>query len=122
MNYDMLVLIGRVIFGGFFVIMGLNHFMKTKELTVYAKSKKVPSPKLAVLAGGALLLFGGFGVILASYVELAVLSLVVFLVVTSLFMHNFWAIKDSTERMAEMSEFLKNMALVGGALIALLLV
>lgn len=118
----MLALVGRVLFGGYFVIMGLNHFMKTKELTSYAKSKKVPAPKFAILAGGALLLFGGFGVILASYVELAVLSLVVFLVTTSLFMHNFWALKDSAEKMKEMNNFLKNMALVGGALIVLLLV
>lgn len=118
----MLTLIGRVLFGGYFVIMGLNHFIKTKELTSYAKSKKVPSPKLAVLVGGALLLFGGFGIMLASYIQLAVLSLVVFLVVTSLFMHNFWALKDSAERMKEMSEFLKNMALAGAVLMVLLLV
>ena len=102
--------------------MGLNHFTKTKELTTYAKSKKVPAAKLAILAGGVFLLFGGFGILLAAYIELAVFALIAFLITTSLFMHNFWALQDHQDRANQMMNFLKNMALVGGALLALLLV
>ncbi|OGZ57954.1 MAG: hypothetical protein A3F94_00150 [Candidatus Spechtbacteria bacterium RIFCSPLOWO2_12_FULL_38_22] len=122
MDYPTLIFIGRLLFGGFFVLMGLNHFTKANALTAMAKSKKVPSPKLAVLLGGVFLLVGGFGVVFAAYVQFAVLLLVMFLIVTSLFMHNFWSLKDTNDRMSQMSNFLKNMALVGGALIALLLV
>jgi uncharacterized membrane protein YphA (DoxX/SURF4 family) len=31
-------------------------------------------------------------------------------------MHNFWAITDSAQRMADMINFTKNLALLGGAL------
>ena len=44
---------GRVIFGGFFVYNGLNHFKQRQALTQYAGAKDVPQPDLAVLASGA---------------------------------------------------------------------
>lgn len=121
MENSTLVFLGQVLFGGYFVLMGLMHFMKTNMLTQMAKSKKIPAAKASVLIAGLLLLFGGFGIIFAAYVELAVLALILFLVPAALLIHNFWAIQDPQDKMAQMINFLRNMAYVGAALIALLL-
>ncbi len=88
-------------------------------LAQYASSKNVPSPKYAVLLAGLFLLFGGLGMVLGVYVQWAVLLLVVFLVVVSVMMHNFWAVTDPTQKQMEMVNFLKNMALAGAALMTL---
>ncbi len=43
--------------------------------------------------------------------------LAVFLVVATLTMHRFWAAEDPAERASEQAHFLKNVALIGGALV-----
>lgn len=120
MNYlQVLFLIGRIIFGGFFVLNGLNHFMKHKMLTNYAASKNVPMASFAVLVSGAFLLLGGLGIVLGIYVRWSALLLVLFLVPVSFMMHNFWTIEDPTSKMNEMVQFMKNMALLGATLMVL---
>lgn len=116
---EILFLIGRILFGGFFFIMGMNHFMKMGMMAQFAVSKGVPVAKFAVMFSGMLLILGGLGMLLGAYTEWAVLALVLFFVPVSFKMHNFWAIKDPTEKMTQMVNFLKNMALMGAALMTL---
>ena len=100
-------------------MMGMNHFMKLGMMTQYAASKNIPSAKFAVMISGMLIIFGGLGILSGAYVQWAVLAIVFFLVVASLKMHDFWTIKDPQEKMTQMVNFLKNMAFVGAALMAL---
>ena len=41
-------LIGRLVFGGFFLYNGINHLRNRKVLATHAQAKGVPSPELAV--------------------------------------------------------------------------
>ena len=113
---ELLFFIGRLLYGGYFLKMGVNHFKNTDALTGYAGSKGVPKPRLAVLGGGVLLLLGGLGIVLGVYVQLAVLSLVIFLVPVSYKMHAYWNDTDPNIKMANMVNFQKNIALLGAAL------
>ncbi|RME54075.1 MAG: DoxX family protein [Caldilineae bacterium] len=116
---DILHLIGRIIYGGFFIMMGLNHFMQAKAMIPYAQAKGVPAPQLAVYGTGVLLLIGGLSILLAFQTVIGVIALVIFLLPTSIMMHNFWAVDDPQQKMVEMTQFMKNMALMGAALIFL---
>lgn len=118
---DIFFLIGRILFGGFFVMSGLNHFMKAQMLKGYAQSKKVPMPGVMVFISGLMLLLGGLGIVLGTYVAWSVLLLVLFLVPTSFMMHNFWSDRDLQTKMANQINFMKNMALTGAALMLLML-
>ncbi len=118
---EILFLVGRVLFGGYFVMMGLNHYMKTGMLGGYAQSKGVPMPAFAVMGSGLLLLAGGLGVLLGAYVPWAVAALALFLVPVSFKMHAFWAIPDPMARMGDQVNFMKNMALLGAALMLLMI-
>lgn len=100
-------------------MMGMNHFMKSGMMAQYAASKGVPSAKSAVMVSGALLILGGLGIVLGVYVGLAVSALLLFLVPVSFKMHNFWTIQDPQQKMTEMTNFLKNMAFAGAALMIL---
>lgn len=120
MNYtDTLFLVGRILFGGYFVVQAWNHFNQSHALTQYAASKNVPSPRLAVLLGGVLLLIGGLGILLWMYVGWAVLALAVFLVPVTFMMHAFWRDNDAHMKQADMVNFFKNLALLGAALMLL---
>ena len=115
---EIIFLVGRILFGIFFVILGVNHFKKFGPMTQYAASKNVPSPRLATIITGILLVFGGLGVVLGIYVTLSLWLLVIFLVPTAFIMHNFWATPEE-EKMTQMINFLRNIALAGASLMLL---
>lgn len=115
---DILFLLGRILFGGFFVMNGLNHLTKTDGLAQYAKSKGVPSPRVAVLLSGLLILLGGIGIIFGILPQVSLVLVILFLLPVSFQMHAFWNASPE-EKQDEMINFLKNLALVGAALMLL---
>lgn len=109
-------LIGRIMFGGYFLMMGFNHFRNHKMLTGYAASKAVPMPSVAVYLSGLLIFLGGAGVILNMYTKISFILIIAFLVPVSFMIHSFWKNSSPMERMADMTHFMKNMALAGASL------
>ena len=110
-------LAGRLLFGGVLAFMGLNHFLNAEEMAAYAESKGIPAANFGVVASGALLVLGGLSLVLGAYPLLGAAALAAFLVVTTLAMHDFWNVSDPEARQSEVTDFLKNVALVGGALV-----
>lgn len=113
---DILLLIGRIFYGGFFLISGVNHFTKMNSYKPYAASKGVPAPGVAVAFSGLLILLGGLSVLLGFWPYIGLLLIVVFLLGTTPKMHNFWGVSDPTAKMGEQVNFMKNVALLGAAL------
>jgi putative oxidoreductase len=109
-------LIGRLLFGGFFLYNGINHFRNRKQMAPYAGSKGVPAPELSVSLTGVPLIVGGTSILLGIKPKLGALAILGFLAGVSPVMHDFWRAEDPNERMNEMANFAKNMALAGGAL------
>ncbi len=116
---EILLLIGRILYGGFFFYNGLNHLLKNKMLSDYAGSKKVPSPRFLVFVSGLMILLGGVGIILGVYVQWSLVLITIFLVAVSFKMHAFWNLQDPMAKMSEKVNFLKNIALLGAGLIIL---
>jgi putative oxidoreductase len=117
-----ILVIGRILFGGFFVMSGINHFTKLEAMTGYAKYKKLPAAKLGVLVSGLMMVLGGAYVVLGFYADLGALLIAIFLVLASIIFHNFWKETDATAKQNEMLNFLKGFALAGAALILFALV
>jgi uncharacterized membrane protein YphA (DoxX/SURF4 family) len=108
-------LMGRIIFGGFFVYNGLNHFKQHESLAKYAAAKNVTYPDLAVAATGTALVLGGASIILGVKPKIGAAAIIGFLAAVSPVMHDFWRAEDQEKKMNEMINFSKNMALLGGA-------
>lgn len=113
---EVLLLIGRIVFGAFFVMSGINHFTNLGMMSGYAGSKNVPAPGLVVIVTGTMMILGGLSVIFGFLPVWGLLLLILFLAPTSVIMHNFWAISDAQQRAAEQVNFMKNVALIGAAL------
>ena len=111
------LLIGRILFALVFIASGLGHLAKADAMAGYAKFKKVPAAKLSVLVSGVLLALGGFSIILGVYADLGALVIAALLVVMALKMHDFWTQTDAQAKQTEMTSFLKNISMAGGALI-----
>ena len=65
------------------------------------------------------MLLGGLGILLGVYVYLSIFLLVLFLLITTLQMHQYWKVTDQMARMGEEINFKKNLALLGALLIIL---
>jgi len=108
-------LIGRAMFGGYFIMSGIKHFQQQKQMAQYAAAKKVPKPDLAVKATGTMLIVGGTSILLGIKPKLGTLAVIGFLAGVSPVMHDFWN-EDAEQRMNDLINFTKNMALAGGAM------
>ena len=109
-------LIGRLVFGGFFLYNGINHLKERKSLGQYAKAKNVPMAESVVAATGVVLIAGGASILLGVKPKLGTAAIAGFLAGVSPVMHNFWSVQEPQQRMNEMINFSKNMALLGSAL------
>jgi len=109
-------LIGRLVFGGFFLYNGINHVKQHKNLSQYAGLKNVPMPEQAVTASTVLLLLGGTSILLGMKPKVGTAAVIAFLAGVSPMMHDFWTQKDPSQRQSEMINFSKNMALLGAAI------
>jgi putative oxidoreductase len=112
-------LIGRIIVGIFYLFSASSHFFQLNTMSGYAQSKGVPAPKLAVLGSGALLLIGGLTIITGFQPTIGIVALVLFYLPVTFMMFPFWKEQDPMAKTAEMINFMKNIALLGSALMLL---
>jgi uncharacterized membrane protein YphA (DoxX/SURF4 family) len=114
-----LFVLGRAVFGGFFVMNGINHIAEREQMSRYASAKGVPTSDVAVPATGAMLLAGGLSIMAGFKPRQGLAAIIGFLIPVSLQMHRFWDIQEPQQRQIEMINFSKNMALIGAALMLL---
>ena len=122
MSYlDYAFVFGRILYGGFFVLGGLNHFQHLGMMSGFVSSKGVPAAKPAVIVSGLLIIVGGLSVIVGYHVWIGLLCIMLFLAPVSLLMHNYWAETDAMQRINQRVNFQKNVALFGAALMLLMI-
>jgi len=109
-------LIGRLIFGGYFLYNGINHLKNRHQMAPYVEAKGVPAPKTSVVASGIPLIIGGASIVLGVKPKLGAAAIIGFLAGISPIMHDFWRNEDPNERHQNMRSFMSNLALAGGAL------
>ncbi|MEY4605758.1 MAG: DoxX family protein [Ilumatobacteraceae bacterium] len=113
---DVVLIIGRVLFALVLLNSGIMHLTKSEGMVGYATHKKVPVPKLSVLASGLLMVLGSLSVILGVYADLGALVLAVLLLAMAVKMHDFWAADEQSKQM-ETIQFFKNLSMAGAALV-----
>jgi putative oxidoreductase len=115
---DVVLLVGRILFGLLFVASGLmGHLSSYAQMRGYVESKGIPLAGPAVLVSGVGIAAAGIGVIVGAWVDLAALAIAIFLFFTAFFMHQFWKEQDQMARITELTQFQKDVALLGAALV-----
>ena len=109
------VLAGRQLFSIIFIIASAAHF--GPEAVESAARHGVPLPDLLVPVSGVIALVGGLSVLLGFQARIGAGLLVIFLVPVTVMMHNFWASTDPLTHQIEQAMFLKNLTMIGGALV-----
>jgi putative oxidoreductase len=109
------VALGRLLFAVIFVMAGANHF--NKQTIGYAASQGVPLASIAVPLSGVLTIVGGLSILLGYRAKLGAWLIVLFLIPVTLMMHKFWTVSDPMMAQIQMAMFMKNVSMLGGALL-----
>lgn len=110
-----LVPLARAFLAAMFLMAGPSHF--NPAMVGYAQSAGVPIAPFLVPASGVLAFLGGLSLLLGFRAREGAALLVVFLVPVTLSMHAFWAVKDPMMAQIQFAMFMKNLGLLGGALL-----
>jgi putative oxidoreductase len=115
---DWIFLVGRIFFAIIFFNSGLvGHVLGRKGTAAYARQSRVPLPELSVLVSGAMIAVGAVLVALGAWGDLGALLIAAFLVLITPVMHAFWRESEPMAKQLQQINFLKNAALLGGALV-----
>jgi len=109
------VLAGRQLFSIIFIVASAGHF--SPDAIESAARHGVPLPDLLVPVSGVIALVGGLSVLLGFQTRIGAWLLVLFLVPVTAMMHNFWTSSDPLTHQIERAMFLKNVTMLGGALV-----
>lgn len=109
------VLLGRLLFAAIFLMAGANHF--SKQSIGYAASQGVPLASILVPISGILAIAGGLSILLGYRAKIGAWLIALFLIPVTLMMHKFWAVSDPMMAQVQMIMFMKNVAMLGGALL-----
>ncbi len=110
-----IVLVGRALFAAIFVMSGPAHF--SHQTIAYAASQGVPLAGILVPFSGVLALLGGLSILLGYRARIGAWLIVLFLVPVTLMLHKFWGIADPMAAQIQMAMFMKNVSMLGAALI-----
>jgi putative oxidoreductase len=110
-----MVPLGRLLFSIIFILASLHHFQS--GTIGYATNQGVPFAVILVPLSGLMILAGGLSVLLGYRAKMGALLIMLFLVPVTLVMHAFWAVTDPMAAQIQQIMFLKNISMLGGALI-----
>ncbi len=108
-------LFGRLFLSAIFLLSAIGKLADWTATTQFMAQKGMIATS-AFLAGAiALELFGGLSVLLGFWTRFGAAALILFLVVATPIFHDFWT-QEGMARMNQMQHFMKNVAIIGGAL------
>lgn len=109
------VLLGRICYAAIFIKAGPGHF--TAQTIAFAARKGVLLAGVSVPLSGIVAILGGLSIAAGYRAKWGGWLLVLFLVPVTLAIHNFWAIADPAAAHLQEIMFMKNLSLLGAALL-----
>jgi putative oxidoreductase len=109
-----IVLVGRILFSFIFIMTIMGHF--SQQDISFAAAAGVPLASFAVPISGIIALLGGLSIAFGYKAKWGAWLIVLFLVPITIMMHNFWAAPDKMTAQMQMAMFIKNISILGGAL------
>ena len=110
-----LVLIGRILYSVIFIMAVVGHF--SPHAAAYAEAKGVPYANWLVPISGVMAALGGLSIAFGYKAKTGAWLIILFLIPVSLYMHAFWKENDPIQVQMQMTNFLKNISMLGGAFI-----
>jgi putative oxidoreductase len=109
--------LGRLLLSVIFILSGVQKLMHFSQTASMMAGKGIPLATVALALSIAVEVGGGLLLIIGYKVRYVAMVMALFLVPVTLTFHNFWAFQGAAREM-QMVNFLKNLAIMGGLLVA----
>ncbi len=113
-HWRIVIPLARALFAAIFIMSGLRHF--SRATIGFAAQQGVPLAEILVPVSGVVALAGGLCILLGFHTRLGAWLIVLFLVPVTFTMHQFWTLSDPAAVGVQQAMFMKNLAMLGGAL------
>lgn len=110
-----MLIAARFLMGMLFIVGGLRHFPQLDAITPALAARRVPFPRVVLIAGSIHQIVFGIMLAIGLWTSLAAFALIVFTIAASVMLVNFWD-KAEPERSMLFGVMLSNIAIVGGLL------
>jgi putative oxidoreductase len=111
-----LVLSGRFFFSLIFLMTIMSHF-KQETINYIIASGKVPAASFLVPLSGIIATVGALSIIVGYKAKMGAWLIILFLIPVTFCMHAFWEETDPMQTRMQMVNFMKNLSLLGAALV-----
>jgi uncharacterized membrane protein YphA (DoxX/SURF4 family) len=112
-----IMLVGRLLFAGFFVgVAGRAHIQQGQMFEGFANSMNFPGAAIAGWPTGLWLVVGGLSVGLGIWPDLGALMVAAFATTAASFFHRYWTIEDEGQKMVQTQLFGRNVIIVAACL------
>jgi putative oxidoreductase len=106
-------LIGRILIASIFLVSGVSKLADTQGTVAHMAAMNIPYPETLAVVAGAAEVLGAIAIAFGFLTRIAGAGLILFMIPTTLIFHAFWN-DVGAERMPQMVNFMKNLAIIGG--------
>ena len=110
---------GHLLLSSIFIARGTDTFLKPGGRVDIVANAGIPSPEQAVVLNGAAMVVGGTALALGFAPKLAAIILLGTMIPTTLVGHAFWKEEDQAKFQNQLTQFYKNLGLIGGILLVI---
>jgi len=110
-----ITIIGRILYSFIFIGTIATHF--SSGTIQHATAAGVPFPSVSVPLAAIIATLGGLSILLGYKAKVGSWLIVLFLIPVTLYMHRFWNVPDPGMQAMQKINFMKNISLLGAALI-----
>ena len=111
------LLLGRILLALVFLIAGVRKVMAPAASAGYLAKLGFPAPEVMVWVAIAFELGGAILLILGWKTRWAAYALTIFTLIATFAAHRFWEFSDAAQYAAQLNNFLKNFAIIGGMIL-----
>lgn len=110
-----IVLLGRILFSLIFLVSFAGHF--SGQTIQYAAAQGLPLANILVPVSGIVAAVGALSIVLGYRAQAGAWLIVIFLLPVTFVMHQFWAAGDPAMQQMQLAMFMKNISMLGAALL-----
>src|SRR4029079_7820960 len=107
MELDWLVVVGRLLIGGAFLVSGIRLLKYLSMVSELLAAKAVPYPHLVAAAGGVFEIAMGLLAMTGVWFPAVAVALAIFIVAATVMAHDFWN-EDGMQRFADINAVIAN--------------
>jgi putative oxidoreductase len=113
----LLVLLARLALGAIFVVSGWGKLHGFEGFAASLANRGVPAAQIFAVLGVTAELGGGLAVVLGFMTRYASLLMLTFTIVATGISHRYWEVGDAAAHAQQMTQFMKNLTMLGGFLL-----